>query len=92
MVLSPQEQAKIAEDERRFIAMRWAAYKTIQAGGTYSVGDEKLYKSIRKRLKRMFMGNEEKLSRFKLISDEIYKDRAHKFAEFLYLLGGKLRK
>lgn len=51
------------------IRIRWDAYKAIRAGGTYSIGSEKIYNSVRKRLKRMFAGDEEKLSRFRLLNE-----------------------
>lgn len=62
-----------AVEESKWISetyrIRWEAYKAIQAGGSYSIGDKMLYTSVRKRLKRMFQGNEEKLSRFRLLSE-----------------------
>lgn len=60
----PAENAQWAID---CIKMRWSAYKTIQGGGVAWCGDEEMYKTVRKRLKRMLQDNEEKLSRFKLL-------------------------
>jgi type IV secretory pathway VirJ component len=64
---TPHDAAKDVAYQISLIRMRWEAYKAIQAGGTYSVGNKKIYDSLRKRLARMFQGNEEKLSRFKLL-------------------------
>jgi len=57
---------EIKERASLVIRTKWAAWKTINAGGTYSVGDKKLYESVRKRLKGA-LRNEEKLSRFRLL-------------------------
>jgi hypothetical protein len=61
---------EISEWVIKCIKVRWSAYKTIQGGGTAYCGDKEMYKTVRQRLKRMFQGNEEKLSRFKLLEDE----------------------
>lgn len=58
---------EILEREHSLVAIRWAAYKTIRNGGVYSIGNKQIYDSVRKRLKKMFMEDEEKLSRFRYL-------------------------
>lgn len=65
---------QIAERSRTVILMKWHAWKTIEAGGTVSVGEKWLYDSVRKRLKSIWRGQEkaeEKLARFRYIKDEM---------------------
>ena len=65
---SKEARAKrFAEESRRLIEMRWDAYKRIQAGGKYAIGDKKIYKALRGRLGRMLGGDREKLARFILL-------------------------
>ena len=76
MVFSKREsvgdrERRIAEESRQVIILKWQAYKAIMASphSTFSIGDARLYKSVRQRLKSMFHGDTEKLSRFKLVRD-----------------------
>lgn len=70
---SPAEKAvRISEEALAVVRMKWTAYKAIMANehATFSIGDPKLYKSVRKRLKGMFHGDMEKVERFKYIKHD----------------------
>ena len=55
---------------RALIVVRetWHAYKSIRDGVVVYCGDKEMYESVRKRLNKMFMGDKEKLSRFRYLN------------------------
>lgn len=61
-----ESREQVEERGRQIVAIKWSAYKAIRSGGSYSLGDKKLYESVRHRLKRMFL-TDEPLTRFRLL-------------------------
>lgn len=65
-------ERRISEESLEVIKTKWLVYKALMADphATYSIGDKKLYTSVRKRLKGMFHGDMDKIERFKYIRDD----------------------
>lgn len=60
---------RISQESREVVVITWQAYKAIMANehATFSIGDKRIYNSVRKRLRGRFATCPERLERFKLL-------------------------